>query len=65
MKRTLLIAKLITGLEALRQRYLAERVKLTGDTWLVAVLILLACISLGVFITYAFLFARVTAFAAI
>ena len=65
MKRTLLISRLITGLEALRQRYLAERVKLTGDTWLLVALILLACISLGIFITYAFLFTRATAFAAI
>jgi hypothetical protein len=37
----------------------------TGDTWLWLAFILLACVSLGAFITYAFLFVRAASFTTI
>ena len=60
-----MISRLINTLQALRQRYLPGRLDLKSDSWLLVALILLACVSLGIFITYAFLFARATAIAAI
>jgi hypothetical protein len=65
MKRTAKFSRLINTLQALRHRFFAGRLDLKGDTWLLVAFIVLACISLGVFITYAFLFVRASAFAAI
>ncbi len=61
MKRTALIHRF----NHLRRRYAIRFPKVAPDTWLLALLILLGLVSLGLFLTYAFLFAHAAVYSAI